>query len=260
MNVGCEQALERLWPLTEPGEMDSPELEEAREHLRRCSACQAYFRRDATLGRRLRDLRSYGLVALPEACRAELLMQISGDAQVSDPDVQPIEAKQPRRGRSWPEWIATAAAITLLAGGLAISNSIEAPLSDGAFMADFMHAELPEIGSGDVTATQVAAFYTEQFGDRMNPARLLDAKVTRVAVCVVEGRRGAMVEYDLDGERLVYYQIPLDGDRTASDLRTGTEGNLNVARWGDDLSEHVLVSALPLENLEEYAQQRLTSF
>jgi len=94
----------------------------------------------------------------------------------------------------------------------------------------------------------------------MNPARLLDARVTRVAVCIVEGRRGAMVEYDLGGERLVYYQIPLDGGRASRDLRMGTEGNLNVARWGDDLSEHVLVSALPLEHLEKYAQQRLTRF
>ncbi len=260
MNVGCEQALERLWPLTEPGEMDSPELVEAREHLRRCSACQAYFRRDATLGRRLRDLKTNGLKVLPEACRAELLMQLSGDAQISDPDIEPIESKQPRRGRSWQEWLATAAAITLLAGGLAISHSIESPLSDGAFTADFMHANLPEIETDNVTATQVASFYAEQFGDQMNPARLLDARVTRVAVCIVEGRRGAMVEYDLGGERLVYYQIPLDGGRTTRDLRTGTEGDLNVARWGDDLSEHVLVSAIPLEHLEEYARQRLTSF
>ncbi len=138
-----------------------------------------------------------------------------------------------------------------------LSRSVEKPLSNGAFAKDFMHAELPEIESGNLTATQVAAFYDQHFGDQLDPARLLDAPVTRVAVCVVEGRRGAMVEYDVAGERLVYYQIPLDDARSGNDLRTGREGSLNVARWGDDHSEHVLVSALPVENLEELAKLRV---
>lgn len=260
MDVRCEQALERLWPLTEPGGIDSPELAAARDHLQRCSDCQAFFRRDATLGRRLRDLRSARTIELPEACRAALRMQLMGDADAtdsdsgSDPDVKSIRSI---RNQRWRAWSAAAAAIALLAGGLVISRSIEAPLSDGAFTADFMLAGLPAIESGDLTPTQVMAFYAEQFGDRMDPARMLDARVTRVAVCIVGGRRGAMVEYELGGERLVYYQIPVGNGRAASDLRTGREDGLNVARWGDDRSEHVLVSALPIENLEEYAQQRI---
>ncbi len=263
MDVRCEQALERLWPLTEPGGIDSPELAAAREHLQRCGDCQAFFRRDATLGRRLRDLRTAGTIDLPEACRAALRMQLMGDAtdsdsnSGSDPDVRPIRSTRSQRWRAWTEGAAAAAAIALLAGGLVISRSIEAPLSDGAFTADFMHAELPAIESGDLTPTQVTAFYLEQFGDRMDPGRMLDARVTRVAVCIVGGRRGAMVEYELGGERLVYYQIPVSNGRAVRDLRTGREGGLNVARWGDDRSEHVLVSALSIENLEEYARQRI---
>lgn len=256
MDVRCEQALERLWPLTEPGGIDSPELAAARDHLQRCSDCQAFFRRDATLGRRLRDLRTARTIELPEACRAALRMQLMGDADAtdSDPDVKSIRSIRSQR---WRAWSAAAAAIALLAGGLMISRSIETPLSDEAFTADFMLAGLPAIESGDLTPTQVMAFYAEQFGDRMDPARMLDARVTRVAVCIVGGRRGAMVEYELGGERLVYYQIPVGNGRAASDLRIGREDGLNVARWGDDRSEHVLVSALPIENLEEYAQQRI---
>ncbi len=281
MDVRCEQALERLWPLTEPGGIDSPELAAARDHLQRCSDCQAFFRRDATLGRRLRDLRSARTIELPEACRAALRMQLMGNADAtdsdsgSDPDVKSIRSI---RNQRWRAWSAAAAAIALLVGGLVISRSIEAPLSDGVFTADFMLAGLPAIEaplsdgvftadfmlaglpaieSGDLSPTQVMAFYAEQFGDRMDPARMLDARVTRVAVCVVGGRRGAMVEYELGGERLVYYQIPVGNGQAASDLRTGREDGLNVARWGDDRSEHVLVSALPIENLEEYAQQRI---
>lgn len=252
MGVHCDKALEVLWPLIDPSGLDSPELAAAREHLQRCSACQAFFRRDATLGKRLRDLRTSGLIALPEACREQLRMQLMGEE--TDSGVQPIQSVRRKRRYSWTEGIAAAAAIALLAGGLMISRGIEAPLSDGAFTSDFMYAALPEIVSGNVTAIQVTAFYAEQFGDEMDPARLLDARVTRVAVCKVGGRRGAMVEYELGGERLVYYQIPVEGGRTTGDVRTGREGDLNVVRWADDRSEHALVSALPIENLEEYAR------
>lgn len=258
MEVSCEQALERLWPLTEPGELDSPEVTEAREHLQQCGACQAFFRRDATLGRRIRDLRTAGASGLSEAWRAELRLQLTGDAAASEADVRPIRSS---RRRNWPAWtesaVAAAAAIVLLAGGLIISRSVETPPSNSAFAKDFMHAQLPEIKSGSLTPAQVTAFYEQQFGDRMTPARLLDAPVKRVAVCDVDGRRGAMVEYDIAGERLVYYQIPLEGTLLENDLRTGREGNLNVARWGDDRSEHVLVSAIPVENLEELARPRV---
>lgn len=259
MDVRCEQMLERLWPLTDPGESDSPERVAAREHLQQCGACQAFFRRDANLGRRIRDLRTTGVSALPEACRDALHLQLLGaDESASDPDVRPIRSGHRRR---WPAWtesvVAAAAAIALVAGGLIISRSIERPPSDGAFAKDFMHAELPEIQSGNLTVTQVAAFYEQQFGDQMAPARLLDAPIKRVAVCIIDGRRGAMVEYDFAGERLVYYQIPLDGALPGNDLRMGREGSLNVARWVVDRSEHVLVSALPVENLEELARLRV---
>ncbi|TFG63552.1 MAG: hypothetical protein E4H28_06235 [Gemmatimonadales bacterium] len=180
-----------------------------------------------------------------------------GETSEEDADVRSIKSSRRQRWRHWTEGIAAAAAIALIAGGLAISQSIEAPLADGAFTNDFMRTELHEIVSGNVTPAQVTAFYAEQFGERMDPARLLDARVTRVAVCDVEGRRGAMVEYELGGERLVYYQLPLDGRRATADLHLSREGSLNVARWGDDRSEHVLVSSLPAENLEEYAQQRM---
>ncbi len=258
MDVRCEQALERLWPLHDPAELDSPERVAAREHLQRCGACQAFFRRDANLGRRIRDLRTSGASGLSEACRAALRLQIAGDASASDPDIRPIRSGRRRR---WParaaSAFAAAAAIVLLAVGLTFFRSSETPLSDGAFANDFMHAELPEIMSGDLTPTQVAAFYQRQFGDQMAPARLLDAPVRRVAVCEIGGRRGVMVEYDFAGERLVYYQIPRDGGSRSNDLRTGREGSLNVARWVDDRSEHALVSALPVEKLEDLAGLRL---
>lgn len=259
MDLRCEQVLKRLGPLTEAGELISPDLTTGvREHLDQCVECQAFLRRDASLRRRLQALRAVsGDRSFPETARVALRARI-GDVDLSAPDIQPARTGPSRR---WPAWteaaVAAAAAIALIVGGLSISRSIGAPVSDGAFAQDFMHAALPEITSGNLSAIQVSEFYQQQFGDQMSPARLLDAPVTRVAVCDVGGRRGAMVEYDFQGERLAYYQLPLDGGRSSSDLRSGREGSLNVARWGDERSEHVLVSALSAEQLENLARRRM---
>jgi len=73
----------------------------------------------------------------------------------------------------------------------------------------------------------------------------------------VDGRRGAMVEYDVEGQRLVYYQLPLAGREGTAKLRTGREGSLNMARWGDAESEHVIVSELPADTLMSIAMARM---
>jgi anti-sigma factor RsiW len=130
-------------------------------------------------------------------------------------------------------------------------------VSDGAFARDYALAALPELVSTELTSSQVSAFYDRQFGELMQPAALLDAPVRRVAVCDVEGRRGAMVEYDFDGERLVYYQLPLEESGGAAKLRTAREGSLNMARWGDGTSEHVIVSEMPAEHLKDIARTRM---
>lgn len=256
MQSRCEQALESLWPLGEPGGPDSPELAaEARRHLEECIPCQEFLRRDATLQRRLRDLRlARGADRYPDHARTALLAQLTG----GDPAVRPIESARSRRFPAWLEAaVGTAAAVVLLAGGLMVSRSAHPAVSDGAFARDYQLAALPELVSTELTSSQVADFYDRQFGGRMQPARLLDAPVRRVAVCDVEGRRGAMVEYEIDGARLVYYQLPLEGIEGTDKLRTTREGSLNMARWGDGESEHVIVSEMPTERLEDIALARM---
>ena len=260
MDLRCEQVLKRLGPLTDAGELMSRELPaDVREHVDRCADCQAFLRRDASLRRRLQTLRTAAAGnRFPEASRTALLARLALEGDAAEPDIGPGRS---RRSRRWPAWteaaVAAAAAIALLAGGLTISQRIREPLSDRALARDFIQAALPEISSGHFTATQVAAFYEQQFGGQMSPARLLDAPVTKVAVCDVDGRRGAMVVYDFEGERLAYYQFPLNGAAASDGLTSRMEGDLNVTRWRDERSEHVIVSRAPSERLEGLARERM---
>ena len=256
MQPGCEKVLESLWPLGELGGPDSPELAaEARKHLEYCHPCQQFLRRDATLRRRLRDIRlAGGADRYPEDAKIALLALLSGEDTVG----RPIKSARSRRFPAWTgAAVGTAAAIILLAGGLLVSPSAQAPVSDGAFARDYALAALPELVSTELTVSQVSAFYDRQFGGRMQPAALLDAPVRRVAVCDVEGRRGAMVEYDIEGMRLVYYQLLLEDTDGTVKLRLASEDGLNMARWGDGDTEHVIVSEMPMERLEAIARARM---
>ena len=166
------------------------------------------------------------------------------------------------RNRSWPAWAEGAAAATaaavLITGGLALSDRIGGGLPDDVFVDDFRRTALPEIVRPNVSQREVAAFYRAQFGGD-GPALVLDAPVTKVAVCNLDGRLGALVEYDWSGERIVFYQVPRpeEGGRM-TDFRTGAEGDVNVVRWVDARYDYALIGAMPGEELARIAQSART--
>jgi len=282
MKPRCERALETIWVarLSGVGETPEvpgePELAEARRHLAECPACQEFLRRDAVLAARLRDLRLCGATPCPERVRelvarqledgdAELATEVAAWAADSSPAGPSDEASgiigriRRRRWPAWAEGAAAAVAATLLIGaGLTLSRHLDAGLPDGAFVEDFHRTALPEIVRPNLTHEEVTAFYRNQFGGE-GPALMLDAPVTKVAVCNLDGRLGALVEYDMSGERVVFYQVPRpeEGGRVG-DMRTEVEGDLTVVRWVDPSYDYALVGALPGERLARIARDGRT--
>lgn len=237
-------------PGSPEGAADTPELVEARRHLAACAPCRAFLRRDSVLAGRIRDLRLCGATPCPEKVRACIERELEENPSF-------LTRFQERR-RRWPAWaegaVAAAAAALLIAGGLALSERLQRDLPNEVFAEDFRRTALPEIARQYVPVEEVEAFYRTQFGGE-GPPVMLDAPVTKVAVCNLEGRMGAMVEYDWSGDRLVFYQLPRseEGGRTVG-LRTGAEGNLNLARWGDAAYDYALIAALPQEELARLAR------
>ncbi len=257
MKPRCEQALEAIWiaglsGVTEtPEAPDEPEVIEARRHLAECPPCREFLRRDAVLADRLRDLRLCGATPCPEQVRVLVAREL-GDEDVEAGIVGRI------RKRRWPAWVegaAAAVAATLLIGaGLTLSRQINPGLPDEAFVEDFRRTALPEIVRPNVTHEEVTAFYRSQFGAD-GPALMLDARVTKVAVCNLDGRLGALVEYDMAGERIVFYQVPRSEDNgRIGDMRTEVEGDLTVVRWVDTGYDYALVGSLPGEDLTRIAR------
>lgn len=265
MKPSCERALELLWAArvsetssAPAGADDLPELERARRHLAACPPCRAFLRRDSVLAARLRDLRLCGASPCPGKVR-EILARELGDEELFRPGEGLVGGSATRK-RRWPPWVeggfAAAAAIILIAGGLALSQRLDTGLPDEAFIDDYHRTALPEIARGNVSHSEVEAFYRTQFhGD--GPTLMLDAPVTKVAVCNLEGRMGAYVEYDMEGDRLVFYQVPREGKAIDGDLRMAREGDLNVARWSDAAYDYALISReMPGEDLARLVRAR----
>jgi len=264
MKSRCEKALELVWVAGLTEAPDDPELAEARRHLAACPPCQAFLRRDSVLAARLRDLRLCGASPCPGDLRETVCEKLwSEDTNVVAENNDTARGFIARiRNRSWPAWAEGAAAATaaalLITGGLALSDRLEGGLPDDVFVDDFHRTALPEIVRSNVSQQEVAAFYRAQFGGD-GPALVLDAPVTKVAVCNLEGRMGALVEYDWSGERLVFYQVPrpVEG-RRMTDFRTGAEGDVSVVRWVDARYDYALIGTLPGDELARIAQRART--
>lgn len=273
MDAHCEQLLERLWAAEATEGPDAPEVIEARRHVAECGTCRDWLRRDAALAGRVRDLRLGGATPCRDDIRSAILRAVREHPDVApepvgvvatdpgqdDPDVESIGDRIMDRWRRRPAWVegvaAAAAAGILIAGGLTLSRSLDSGLSNEAIVADFQRQALPEITRADLSREEVEAFYRAQFPGE-GPKLMIDAPVTKVGVCNLEGRMGAMVEYEMHGSRLVYYQVPREaGDSASENIRMSRNGGLNLVRWGDASYDYILVSAMPPESLEAIARQ-----
>lgn len=276
MKPRCEQALESIWVAgldgvsQAPEAASEPEVVKARRHLAECPPCREFLRRDAVLAARLRDLRLCGATPCPERVRelvARELWEAGAESASEAAGAAPggagagtglIARIRKRRWPAWAEGAAAAVAASLLIGaGLTLSRQLAAGLPDEAFVEDFRRTALPEIVRPNMPHEEVTAFYRSQFGTD-GPALMLDAPVTKVAVCNLDGRRGALIEYDLSGERVVFYQVPRGEGGGSGDMRTEVEGDLTVVRWVDSSYDYALVGALPGEELTRMARRART--
>lgn len=285
MKDRCERALEIVWDARHAEGPDTPEVAEARRHLAACPPCRAYLRRDEVLAARLREIRLSPSTPCPESVRSRVAREMANEDAVtsaiegsvaaahaaartgSDEGIVDtlkhnlIDRLQGRR-RHWPPWvegaIAAGAAAVLIAGGLALSQRLEAGLPNEAFVEDFQRTALPEIVRQPVSPEDVQAFHQAHFGSE-GPAIMLDMPVTKVALCKLDGRMGTMVEYDWSGERLVFYQVPRDGNGPNGEMRATREGELNMARWADARYDYALVSSMPGEEMMELARRARTA-
>jgi len=106
--------------------------------------------------------------------------------------------------------------------------------------------------------TVVTRFLQRELGISVEPLRLAGLEVARVEICLLEGRRGAMILYKLDGAEVSHYLVPREdtkprGPALIGQARGESTVEVPVVTWATSRVEQALVGGVGPQRLLEMA-------
>lgn len=273
--MDCSRAREGLWPPERP-RLAGPETLAARAHLDACAACRDYLAQDRLLLDAYERLRE---VEAPPGTREEVFVALA-KARVGGSG----EAASPRRERPFQErWspgaltrilpgVGAVAVVALLvaffAGGLqgpegtgtepsALAPAeLPAGTSAGAvFVEDYLRRAVGEEHIETDDPSEIRAFLLRELGVPVVPLQMAELSLERAEICLLKGRRGAMIVYKRRGVAVSHYLVPREGApvRKPSVSQGQVAGEPPVVTWSSGSLEQALVGEVPSADLLEMA-------
>jgi len=262
--MDCKDARGRLWPPDQP-RLARAEVLEARKHVDSCAACTEYFEQDRVLldayerlghGRAPLDVREKVFDALAQARWEEL----GGEERA----VQPESAT--------PGWVRRSGWAVLLAAGIAVvtfgmpgAGLYDGPIASGddgaVFVEDYLRRAVGQDHIVTSDPDEVGRFLTRELGMQVGPIFAEGLELESAEICLLEGRRGAMVVYKKDGAAVAHYIVPREGTKPRAPALTGREGpgEMPVVTWSSPAVEQALVGELSSEVLLSIARNGSSS-
>ncbi len=251
--MNCSEARHALWPPERP-RLAEAEVLEARRHLQGCPACESYFAQDRAL------LDAYDRKSHERA--PQILRERVFDALARE-RARGLNVAEPRRvSRRWV--IAAVASVAgLLAGGFggALVYGPDDGLNDGGLFAeDYLRRAVSQERLVSSDAEEIGRFLTRELGRSIMPLQVAGLRCTSAEICLIEGRRGAMIQYVLDGREISHYLIPQEGtpgrdpELSSSFSRRG-DGGPALVTWATPEIEQALVGEVPAARLMGLARQ-----
>jgi hypothetical protein len=247
VSLACGTARRLLWPDASPQAL-TPEREAAEAHLVSCEPCQRFIvemRLSATATREGAPKPS-----APVEVRERLFTVLARErARIG------VAARPPR-----PHALGWTVVALAVAGAAVWTVTVRSPSSV---------QELTAIAEDHVRALQGEALDTAdpvaietwlraRVSFAVHVPRLPGAALEGARLCLLGGRRGAVVRFRLEGEPLSYY-VMAEGtggadQSDAAAFREETDAGYNVVAWRRDGLIHALVGALPRERLAGLAR------
>ena len=270
--MNCSEARHALWPPERP-RLAEAEVLEARRHVRGCPACESYFAQDRSLldayhragkERAPQILRERVFDALARERAKGLGFTPSGGADESPVAEAPAGVEGPPRRDVSRRWMLAAAASVagLLAGGFAVSlRNVPDALNDGGLFAeDYLRRAVSQERLVSSDPAEIGRFLTRELGRPIRPLQIPGLRVTSAEICLIEGRRGAMIKYVEDGREISHYLIPREGTQRrdpepASALSPSSgAGGPRLITWATPEIEQALVGEVAEARLMELAR------
>ncbi len=251
--MNCSEARHALWPPERP-RLAEAEVLGARRHLQGCPACESYFAQDRAL------LDAYDRKSHERA--PQILRERVFDALARE-RARGLHVAEPRRvSRRWV--IAAVASVAgLFAGGFAgaLVYGPDDGLNDGGLFAeDYLRRAVSQERLVSSDAEEIGRFLTRELGRSIMPLQVAGLRCTSAEICLIEGRRGAMIQYVQDGHEISHYLIPQEGaprrdpELSSSFSRRG-DGGPALVTWATPEIEQALVGEVPAARLMELARQ-----
>jgi hypothetical protein len=246
--MDCGKARRLLWPAGGPREL-TPALEAAQQHLVTCPACLAF-----------------------EADMQRLAAQIGDDApretaplEVRERLFQAVAAARAASGtrntRSRRHALA-AAAVVLVLLGLATADWRDHRTGPPEALAALAEDHMRAIGGDSLASADtvaVAAWLRARLPFAVHVPVLPDLELRGARLCLMDGLRGAVVEYrSATGEPVSYYVVPAPEGTPVTggtDVQRASRAGYHVVGWTEPGLLHALVANLPESLLVELARR-----
>lgn len=217
-----------------------------------CEACRRFLSDMAVMADAIRDTASRPQA--PSAVRERLFKAVARARTSSTaPSARP-------RG-----WLWAAAAVVAITFGVVVGGrALQSRGAEGA-MATIAEDHLRAVkGEGVVSSDSltVVQWLAERVPTPVDVPLFPAARLKGGRLSIVDGGRGAVLEYDLNGRLLSYYILPASdaggsgGPQRARNLpalRHASRGGYRVVAWQDAGLVHALVADLPQARLTELA-------
>ena len=245
--MDCGKARRLLWPTGGPREL-TPALEAAQQHLETCPACQTF---EADMWRLVAQIGDH---APRETAPLEVRERLFGAVAAAR------VASGTARTRS--RWHAlAAAAVVLVLIGLGTTDWLDHRTGPPDALAALADDHMRAIGGDRLLSSDTAAvaeWLRARLPFAVHVPVMPDLQLRGARLCLMDGRRGAVVEYrTATGEPLSYYVVPAPEGRpvtVGADIRRASRGGYHVVGWTEPGLLHALVANLPESRLLELAR------
>ena len=258
----CNEVRRILWP-ADSLRLGDEKVEEALRHAESCARCHAFLDRDRQLAQLIRE--SVPRAQAPRELRERLFTALARERAGTPPQIR--QAPWGRRSLAFAAMLLVAVSV----GGIAyrISNPAAQSGPAEAFAQDYLRRVF-EQESMYGTDTEISAFFARELGVAMRPPEIPGFEVERALICLLNGRRGGVIEYKGEDQHLSFYMVPdggspitepvdmeigqVTGDANVSVAPSGATA-LSVATWQDGVHQHALIGNVDAEELRDLAER-----
>ena len=258
--MNCTDTRRALWPPERP-RLAAAAVLKAQRHRESCPACQEYFAQDRRLldaYDRMRDERA------PRHVRERVFDSLARE-RAGALGLSPLAGSRSRaRLGRLPLWslVAVASIVGVLAGSSSLFRVPAAGVVEegGLFVEDYLRRAVGEDNIVSSSVEEISGFLTRELGIAVTPMEVAGLLLAGAEICLLDGRRGAMIRYTEGGREISHYVIPKEGaarrdPAVSSGLGSGDgAAGPAVITWATPQVEQALVGELPAERLLELAR------